>query len=245
MTHFGDKSAFEHIVEKKKEGEQAFQEHHGEGAPESVARGADGAREMALFLLLAATFFSILSLDKELFLLMAIALGWATWKVCRTAWLGWSRLERLHRLIEQEKYEIEHHRPQEKEELVVLYRSKGFEGELLQEVVEVLMADQDRLLKVMLEEEMGLTLEAYDHPLKQSLGTALGSLASACIVLGAYYAYSWVGIVIASLVVIGFGAGITAYMEKNRVIPAVVWNIAIAILAFGVSYFFLEGVYKF
>ena len=34
------------------------------------------------------------------------------------------------------------------------------------------MADGDRLLRVMLEEELGFSLEVYDHPLKQALGFA-------------------------------------------------------------------------
>ncbi len=88
----------------------------------------------------------------------------------RSAWLGWSRLERLHRILAQEKWEIEHNREQEREELGVLYAAKGFEGKLLEDVLDVLMADGDRLLKVMVEEELGLTLESQVHPLKQGLG---------------------------------------------------------------------------
>ena len=57
-------------------------------------------------------------------------------KCGRSAILGWSRLSRLHRLIEEERWEIEHHRPQEKEELIALYKAKGFSGDLLDEVIE-------------------------------------------------------------------------------------------------------------
>lgn len=244
MTHFGDKSALEHILEKKQEagGQGSFLEHHGEGAPEPLNRGADSAREMALLLLLLATFFSFLSLpnSQELLFLVAAALGWATWKIGRGCWLAWSRLERFHRIIEQEKYEIEHHRPQEREELLALYALKGFEGALLEEVVNVLMADQDRLLKVMLEEEIGLNLEAYEHPLKQGVGVAIGALAAATICITSFYFFHWIGTLVASLVVLGIGAFVTAYMEKNRIIPAIVWNLALGILSFGIAYFFLN-----
>ena len=79
------------------------------------------------------------------------------------------------RLLEEEKWEIEHNRNQEKVELKVLYRAKGFEGKLLDDVVDVLMADDKRALHIMLKEELGMTLEAYEHPLKQSLGALLGT----------------------------------------------------------------------
>ena len=89
--------------------------------------------------------------------------------------LGWARLERLHRIVEEERYEIENHRQQEREELKELYRAKGFQGKLLDEVVDVLMADGERLLKVMVEEELGLSLQSQEHPLKQGAGSALGA----------------------------------------------------------------------
>ena len=58
----------------------------------------------------------------------------------------------------EERFEIAHHRGQEKEELTELYALKGFKGELLDQVINVLMADDNRLLSVMLEEELGLEL---------------------------------------------------------------------------------------
>ena len=92
------------------------------------------------------------------------SIGWLFWKLGRSSLLGWARLERLHRLIQQEQWEIEHHRAQEKEELTAMYHQKGLTGKLLEQVIEVLMADDNRLLRVMLEEELGLTLETYEHP---------------------------------------------------------------------------------
>lgn len=229
--HFEDKDALAHVMEKRAEGMVSISEGHGMEMPGQLGAGADAAREMALVLLLVWLFFPAFTL------LLPFGLGWFAWKVGRSAWLGWARLERLHRVIEQEKYEIEHHRPQEREELVALYGAKGFEGKLLDDVVDVIMADQDRLLKVMLEEEMGLTLQAYDHPLKQCLGALVGAGGALIVSLSAFLLFPLYGMGVACALVLAASATLSALYEKNRVIPAVVWNLSLGALAFGVTYF--------
>src|SRR5262249_53556095 len=130
--------------------------------------------------------------------LLIVAGAWLIWKTGRSAWLGWSRIERLHRVVEQEKWEIEHHRQQEREELKALYATKGFEGKLLEDVLDVLMADGDRLLRVMVEEELGLTLESHEHPLKQAVGAGLGVLFSSILCLFGLWLYPSLGLLIAA-----------------------------------------------
>lgn len=229
--HFNNQDPLTHVVEKRSEGILTLSEGHGTEMPGHLGAFADSIREMAVVLLLVWLFFS------SGLTLFAFGLGWLTWKTGRSAWLGWARLERLHRIIEQEKFEIEHHRPQEREELLALYGAKGFEGKLLDDVVDVLMADQDRLLKVMLEEEMGLTLQAYEHPLKQSMGAFLGSFVSLFLSLTAFFLSPGFGMLIASTLLLTASAILSAHFEKNRHIPAVIWNLSIGALAFGIAYF--------
>lgn len=232
MSHFEGKGAKEHVHGKRAEAQGAI-EIHGIETPGHIGAGADSLRETALFLVL-------LSLAHPSFsLFIALCLGMIVWKTGRSGWLGWARLERLHRLIAQEKYEIEHHRPQEREELVALYSEKGFSGQLLEEVVDCLMADEDRLLKVMLEEEMGLTLEVYEHPLKQALGAFVGAFIAAASLCGAYFLFPPTGVLAIACMVIGIGGAISALYDRNRVISAVVWNVAIAVLSYAISTFFL------
>ncbi len=226
MSHFEGKSALAHVIEKK-------EEIHGSEVPKSQAIAFDVAAESSFLLLLLW----IVLHHPSLSVFCAVALGLITWKTARAGWMGWARLERLHRVIEQEKYEVEHHRPQEREELVALYSSKGFEGKLLQDVVDTLMADQDRLLKVMLEEEMGLTLEIHEHPLKQAAGAFLGSFLSSTILVLSYYFFPSFGIFVAAFLVIGLASFFYAKKEQNRLVDAVVWNLAIAALASGLVYF--------
>ena len=167
------------------------------------------------------------------------AIGWVIWKTGRSAWLAWFRLERLHRIVAQEKWEIEHHRQQERDELKALYAAKGFEGKLLEDVMDVLMADGDRLLRIMVE-EVGLSLESQEHPLKQCIGALVGSLLAALLCLVLFYIYPTWGLLIGSVIGLGLGSAIAAQHERNKVIAAIVWNLGIGAVAFGFVYFIID-----
>lgn len=204
--------------------------------PDWLSSGVDAARETAVALIVLAA--AIGSFSWPLFICFGV--GWLAWRVGRSGWLGWARLERLHRMIEEERYEIEHHREQEREELYTLYRAKGFEGQLLDEVVEILMADNDRLLQVMVEEELGLHLQVYDHPLKQALGAALGAGGAILLSLVGGALLDLYGLLGGAMIALGLGGYFVSLLEKNRPLPAVVWNLALGALAFGVTHFLFE-----
>lgn len=236
MNHFKGKDALQHVIDARLKGKMASAEVHGTELPGHVSAAADSAKETALILLILWT---LLGSASHWFMLVFIA-GWLIWKVGRSAILGWSRLERLHRVIEEERWEIEHHRPQEKEELRALYAAKGFSGKLLDEAVEVLMADDNRLLQVMLEEELGLSLESYEHPLKQAAGAFVGVVGAALVLSFGLFALPAWGPALCAAVLIALSAGTTAQLEKNRPLPSIVWNLAIAALAAGAASFLAE-----
>jgi hypothetical protein len=211
MSHFGGKEALEHVIQARKKGALAAQEIHGTELPGPLFAALDACKESALLFLLVP--------------LWPVALAWALWKTGRSALLGWTRLERFHRLIEEERYEIEHHRPQEREELRALYQAKGFKGKLLDEAVETLMADDNRLLQVMLTQELGLPLESMEHPLKQALGAFLGVTIAATVLFQPLTAFA----------LIGLSALLGAHRARNRLIPALIWNLSLALLAYYAS----------
>ncbi len=235
-SHFKGKDPLSHVIEKRNEGIASLMETHGTELPGPIGAMADAMRESSLYLLLFFIVIHLLAIF-HLWSFIAFGLGIVAWKCGRAAWLGWNRLERLHRLIEQERYEIEHHREQEREELAALYHLKGFEGKLLEEVVDVLMADQDRLLKVMVEEELGLTLEAHEHPLKEALGAFLGSFIALLLISLGFYFFKEIGLLIAAFLSLTGGVFLSVKYEQNRLIPAIIWNLALAALAAGITAF--------
>lgn len=230
-THFNGKNAIQHVAEKQAEGVISSAEIHGTEVPGHIGAFADSLRDTVVLLFLVAIF------DHSFHALLFILLGWTAWKAGRASWLGWSRLERLHRVLEQEKWEIDHNRPQEREELTELYRAKGLEGKLLNDVIDVLMADGDRLLKVMVEEELGLSLKKLEHPIKQGVGAFIGSLIPGLILIAIGEFASPLVFFLSGLLMIALASALLAHYARNRLIPAITWNLAIASLALGITYY--------
>ena len=255
-SHFKGKDAIEHVAEAQAQGKIAATEIHGLETPGYISAAADAARETGIILLFAAAF-SAITYHSTLFFMfsyIALAFGWALWKGGRSAWLGWFRLERLRRVLKQEKWEIEHHRQQERSELAVLYAAKGFEGKLLEEVLDVLVAEDDRFLRVIVEEELGLSLAAYEHPLKQGLGAFFGVILASAISYGIVSSFWFLThhynihsdtvdllcLLTGPLFIVGLSSAVQAHHAQNRWIPAIVWNIGLAALSFGCIYFFFR-----
>lgn len=232
-THFQGKDALSHVAEKQAQGMVSSAEIHGSEVPGHIGAFADSARDTAIALTLIALLFGM----NELHPFLLFLLGWTAWKVGRASWLGWSRLERLHRVLEQERWEIQHNKPQEREELKELYRAKGFEGQLLEDVMDVLMADGDRLLRIMVEEELGLSLKSMEHPLKQGFGAGIGCIFAGIFLLGAAMTGSLPILVVTALALMGVTSALLAHYARNALIPAVTWNVSLALFAFGLAYF--------
>ena len=224
--HFQGKTALRHIAEVRAGGISAARETHGAEAPGPFFAFLDAFREAAILFACALLVFDAFELltEQKIALGVSFLVGWGFWKGARGAALAWSRLQRIHRVAAEEKEEIESNRPQEREELVALYGEKGFSGPLLDKVVDVLMADQDRLLRVMLQEEMGLRLEENPHPLVQGLFATAGVVASVIVLLPFAIGCSSQVVMICSTVLVACMGSIFAKLEKNDVIPAFLWN---------------------
>lgn len=238
MSHFEGRTVPEHLKAARQKGAIAAAEVHGTEMSGAIGAMADAAKECAVYLLILwILLHNFLTQSQIFFILLLFSIGLILWKTGRSALLGWSRLERLHRLTEEERWEIEHHRAQEKEELKELYSMKGFEGRLLDEVVETLMADDNRLLQIMLEEELGVILEAREHPLKQATGAATGSIIVCGILLLLLWLLPSYGILAGSFLSLIFFTALGAKLERNRALTATIWTLATAALAAGILFF--------
>jgi hypothetical protein len=238
MTHqntpegFKGKTIGTYLHHPLKRGAIATSEPYGNGLSDHFSAGVDAAKETALVFLITWAASPLFPLN----LLCCLGCSLLIWKAGRSALIGWNRLERLHKVIEEERFHIQHHREQGKEKLKEMYAAKGFSGEFLDNSVDVLMADDNRLLRVMLEEKLGLSLEVYEHPLKQAFGALLGVIISFLISIGAIYFWPHVGVPLFTILIIMVTSSIAARCEKRSQMDAAVWNGALGFFACGVAY---------
>ncbi|MEC8307043.1 MAG: VIT1/CCC1 transporter family protein, partial [Chlamydiota bacterium] len=190
----------------------------------------DAFKETLFFL----TIFAMVVVSPPWSLFFSLSVSLVLWKSMRALLLGWSRLSRLHRIVAQEKWEIEHNREQEREELTAIYRLKGFRGKMLEDVIETLMADDQRLLQVMIEDELGLKLGCEEHPLRQGAGAACGVIMAAfsCALGGAIWP-SW-GIITVGGALLAITTVIGARARSNPPLSVTVWTLGGWGLALGV-----------
>jgi len=71
-----------------------------------------------------------------------------------------------------EYWEVENIPKKEREEIVTIYKEKGFEGELLQKVVDVIVSDKDRWVNEMMKDELNM-IEEVKSPFKIGLATLI------------------------------------------------------------------------
>ena len=238
--HFEGKDALAHVIEARLKSKEAFSEMHGSSVPAHLFFATDAIKETSILSLVLWISLSILVPMHWMSILLTFILSWLFLKTAHVAYLGWARLERLHRLITEERWEIEHHREQEKEELIALYRAKGFSGKLLDEVIDVLMSDDHYLLQIMLEEELGLTLKAFEHPLRQAFGAFIGVLFSSFLLgIGAFIWPSY-GIVVVASLLVAATTWMIAKKEKRNIFRAVMYAGGIAGICSLISYYMTQ-----
>lgn len=229
------------LAELQARGASISHKIHGVETPDSIYACCDAGKDCTIFLtaLFIALSFFIIPYAQLTALVWSFFVALIVWKFGRATFLAATRLARLHRVAAEEKDEIEHNRTQEREELRTLYRAKGFDGQLLEDVVDVLMADGDRLLRVMLQEEMGFLLEETEHPLIQGLGAAIGAAISCGILIVAFLYSTLLITIVIALIMATITAVIPACYEKNRLLPISIWTVGIAVLTFATIYYMM------
>lgn len=114
--------------------------------------------------------------------LVALAVGLAVMFGISTGRSTHAQVEYYASELDRERREIREHFEHERDEVRVLYAAKGFREPLLSQIVDTLSADDDRLLKVMMEEELGLSMHHMQHPLIVGLSNFAGALVAGLII---------------------------------------------------------------
>lgn len=123
------------------------------------------------------------------FLLIALAFGIALIFAISTARSTFAQVQYYAAELDRERSEIRDNLEHELDEVRALYAAKGFSEPLLSEIVRTLSADDDRLLKVMMEEELGLSMFHVNHPLLVGAWNFVGALAGG---LGLVWPLVWI-----------------------------------------------------
>lgn len=151
-----------------------------------------------------------------------------------------------------EYWEVDHLPEKEKEEIRDIYRDKGFDGELLEQVVDVITSDKDRWVDVMMKEELNLIKEEKS-PLAMGAMTFISFLIVGLVPLLAYlFDYNsedssrnlfGISIMLTSLAFIGIG-WLKSYVTQTNRIRSITETLILGAAAAILSYFvgsFLES----
>lgn len=148
-----------------------------------------------------------------------------------------------HKRIEYE--EIETIPDREKEEIREIYREKGFEGELLEQIVEVITADKDRWVDVMMKEELEMIPDSRS-PFAIGTVTFISFVVVGIIPLFAYVFRDtlgldvsqlfWASCVFTSFGFIGIGA-LKAYVTQSSWWRAIIETLLLGGAAAVVAYY--------
>ena len=99
------------------------------------------------------------------------------------------------------------------------------------------MADGDRLLRVMLQEELGFRLEENEHPLVQGFGAFIGTFLVALVSVLACIFFQEEGLFVAAALLTILASAFSAYKERNNVVPTIAWNAALLAFSFAITYY--------
>lgn len=109
-----------------------------------------------------------------------------------------ARTERdlLAHRVATERHEIQHEPDEERDELRAIYRRKGLTGTLLDHVVDHQTADEDRWLRAMIHDELGVVADEPVRPARQGLQVGLsfvlgGLIPAVPILLGLPHLQWW------------------------------------------------------
>ena len=155
-----------------------------------------------------------------------------------------SEIDQFEKHKKVEYWEVENLPEVEREEIRTIYRQKGFEGELLEQVVDVITADKDRWVDVMMKEELEMMKETKS-PLAIGGVTYLSFIIIGLIPLMAYVwdylapfggnLFLW-SCMLTSIGFIIIGV-LKSYVTETSIVKGVLETLILGAIAASVAYF--------
>lgn len=233
--------AADHVGEARHRARQVLSSEAHIGAVDDWRRVLVSARDLVILVWLVwvtlqgiggppASEFVLVALTIAAALLQAISLGRSTH----------AQVQYYAGELDRERDEIRNNYDHEREEVRALYAAKGFSEPLLTQIVDTLCADEDRLLKVMMEEELGLSLYHVNHPIMVGLWNFLAAAAAGLIVTLPVALFdripATVWIPTSGAVVLAVVAFISARATRRSMIEFFSAGVIMAIVTGGVAY---------
>lgn len=179
----GDSTTASHLEAARRRARGLFAAEVAHDRPYELVHAATAGRDaVVVVLLIWAILVAIEASEHAWTALVPAAIAMAIQTGISNAMAIIAQLRYWESELRRERDEIRTQPEFEREELRVLYAAKGFTGELLERVVDTICSDEERLLKVMLEEELGIFFEQRNHPVLTGLFTGAAALASGLLV---------------------------------------------------------------
>ncbi len=131
-----------------------------------------------------------------------------------------SQIEYYRGEMNREAYEVDNFPDVEKREIKDIYEAKGFTGEILDQIISHITSDRKRWIDIMMNEELGLSLDQSTSPLKSATATGLAYMFGAFMPVIPYvFAKPAAGLIASAIITLtvlfGVGAAKTIVTGKN------------------------------
>lgn len=173
--------------------------------------------------------------------LLADGLSMSIWSYLSTK----SEKEAYAKAKTEEAREVEEFPLVEKEEIREIYAEKWFEGELLDQVVDVIVSNDERRVDVMLKEELNM-VEPDTNPIVNGTVTFISFVIVGLFPLVTYVLYYRgvvsdaylfeIAIVVSAIAFIGIGR-LKSYVNKSNLAKSILETLALGLIAALVSYY--------
>lgn len=235
--HAASSDAADHVREARRRARQVLGGEAHLGAVDDWRRALTSARDAVILLWLGwAALHGLGDPPISATLLTVVAVGCALLVGMSTARATHAQVQYYAAELDREREEIRDHFDHEREEVRALYAAKGFREPLLTPIVDTLCADDDRLLKVMMEEELGLAVQHMNHPLIVGIWNAGGALLAGMILVGPLHAMSpdaahwWMPLTVGGLLLV---LSVTTARVTGRLLTELLADALIMVLVTG------------